>query len=93
MTQPEALRLADWLLDWLDNNAEPADLEAACVNAAAKLRCLYAENNELLEALKELKHVMPIFPKSGEDLIGYKERYNAAQYQASQAIAKSEGKT
>ena len=52
MTQPEALRLADWLLDWLDNNVEPADLEAACVNAAAKLRCLYAENNELLEAPK-----------------------------------------
>ena len=36
MTQPEALRLADWLLDWLRFNAEPSDLEAAFVGAAAE---------------------------------------------------------
>jgi len=40
-----------------------------------------------LEALKELKAVMPIFPKDGDCIIGYKDRYNAAQYQASNAIA------
>ena len=40
-----------------------------------------------LEALKELKAVMPIFPKDGDCLIGYKDRYNAGQYQASKAIA------
>ena len=39
-----------------------------------------------LEALKELKAVMPIFPKDGECIVGYKDRYNAAQYQASNAI-------
>ena len=54
MTQPEALRLADWLLDWLDNNVEPADLEAACVNAAAKLRRLHADNEKKSEAIQRL---------------------------------------
>ena len=43
-TQPEALRLADWLLDNVQhiNHAE----------AAAELRRLHALNQELLEALK-----------------------------------------
>lgn len=47
MTQPEALRLADWLLDWLRFNAEPSDLEAAFVGAAAELRRLHEENESL----------------------------------------------
>jgi hypothetical protein len=38
-----------------------------------------------LEALKELKAVMPIFPKDGDLLVGYRDRYNAAQFNASEA--------
>ena len=87
MTQPEALRLADWLLDWLDNNVEPADLEAACVNAAAKLRCLYAENNELLEALKDAHE--HIFVTSAEDCT----ESNRVLQVIKTAIAKAERKT
>ena len=107
MTQPEALRLADRLM-------EPVVLDKHAMQAAAELRRLHSENetkseaiqrlwkerdelrvqrDELLKALKELKHVMPIFPKGGNNLIGYKERYNSAKYQASQAIAKAEKKT
>ncbi len=52
--QPEALRLADFLLDWLGNNVEPADLEGACVSSAAELRRLDAVNAQLLKALEDL---------------------------------------
>lgn len=54
MTQPEALRLADWLLDWLRFNAEPSDLEAAFVGAAAELRRLYKENEKKSDAIQRL---------------------------------------
>lgn len=45
MTQPEALRLADRLM-------EPVVLDKHAMQAAAELRRLYAVNQELLEALK-----------------------------------------
>lgn len=72
-----------------DSNEAKADRIDRLGETVEKLK---AQRDELLEALKELKHVMPIFPKGGENLIGYKERYNAARYQANEAIAKAEGK-
>jgi len=43
MTQPEALKLADWM----ESNGE-------CMNAAAELRQLHDLNQELLAALKDV---------------------------------------
>jgi len=47
-TQPEALRLADWM-EWND-----ASMEVPTRRAAAELRRLHAVNQELLEALEML---------------------------------------
>jgi hypothetical protein len=46
--QPEALRLADALM-------EPIVLDKHAMKAAAELRRLHAENAELLDALKDIK--------------------------------------
>jgi len=48
MTQPEALRLADWM-EWND-----ASMEVPTRRAAAELRRLHEVNTELLEALEKL---------------------------------------
>lgn len=82
-TQPKALFMADVL--------ELAGDDSFDSQAAAELRRLHVLNQELLEALKELRAVMPIFPKDGDVLIGYKDRYNAARFKASAAIAKATG--
>lgn len=83
--QPEALRLAEILerpgYGW---NSTPKQ-------CATELRRLHEENQELLEALKELKAVMSMFPKIGNVIVGYKDRYNAAQFKARAAIAKATG--
>ena len=47
-TQPEALRLADWM-EWND-----ASMEVPTRRAAAELRRLHEVNTELLAALKAL---------------------------------------
>jgi hypothetical protein len=46
-TQPEALRLADWM-EWNDASMEVQN------EAAAELRRLHESNQELLAALKEM---------------------------------------
>lgn len=47
-TQPEALRLADWL----ESEDMPTE-SASCADAAAELRRLHEENQMLLKALAE----------------------------------------
>ena len=47
MTQPEAMRLADWM-EWNDASMEVQN------EAAAELRRLYEVNTELLTALEKL---------------------------------------
>lgn len=51
-TQPEALRLADALLNQVETNVEWG--QGQVDSAAAELRRLHEVNQELLEALKEV---------------------------------------
>lgn len=75
-TQPEALRLADYL------ECNDASLEAQC-DAAAELRRLHAQNAELLEALKELTHSL-------EDEVFVHDDQRSAMQKSRAAIAKAE---
>lgn len=90
-TQPEALRLADWLFDNVQhiNHAE----------AAAELRRLHAMNNELLEALVL---AWPIIEHErfkqdgsyGSNFAQHKaDRARQAHAKARAAIAKATGET
>jgi len=50
--QPEALRLADWLIDGEPYNAAP--------EAAAELRRLHSVNDELLKGLEKLIRLIEV---------------------------------
>lgn len=84
-TQPEALRLADLL------ERDPSEWGGLTLGwkAAAELRRLHEVNAELLEALKELKAVIPVFPKDADCIVGYRDRYNAALAKSSAVIDKA----
>lgn len=82
MTQPEALRLADRLM-------EPVVLDKHAMQAADELRRLYAVNQELLEALKTCVCAMQDYQAG----IGITEMFDAGERMGRAAIANAEGKT
>lgn len=66
-TQPEALRLAEWL-DSLD--VRTPDRIQNCVSAAAELRRLHEANQELLEALENVAALKRRDPCKGRSNAG-----------------------
>jgi len=87
MTQPEALRLADALM-------EPVVLDKHAMQAAAELRRLHAVNEELLEALKWIERRCPeLFIKEPiPTKLHWEAAYDAGAC-ARAAIAKATGET
>ena len=86
--QPEALRLADALEDDLvgyDRLSLPRRCQDIADEAAADLRRLYAENQELLEALKKISAI------ENKDYGSDWEEIEQARNIADAAITKAEG--
>ena len=79
-TQPEALRLADWM-EWNDASMEVQN------EAAAELRRLHESNQELLTALKKVHHAMVHVELSDSS----RQEWEEARTTAHGAIARAEG--
>lgn len=85
MTQPESLRLADWL------DAHANGPWAAQKQAAAELRRLHSVNAELLEALKEAADNLESWGAYANDYFAAKHDLQGDVNKARVAINKAEG--